>query len=91
MWWLLLLLVGYVVWVKRREGMSPSASELNWVHAGEIQKLTEQLSAYTLTQSRVTEVETCVNTNTDNALEVQQNMKQANPNENKNAYPTEPA
>jgi hypothetical protein len=91
MWWLLLfLVVGYFAWAKKREGMSPSASEMNLMQVGEIQKLDEQLSAFKLTQEMVDALETCVDTNIDNASAVQANMKQTNTNESPNAYPIEP-
>ena len=90
MWWLLLLaVVAYFAWAKRREGMSPSASEMNLMQVGEIQKLDEQLQAINLTQAMVDTVEKCVDVNVENTSAVQANMKQSNPNAEPNAYPEE--
>ena len=90
MWGLVVLFLGlvvYLAWAKRVEGMSPTASELNLMQVGEIKKLDEELTAFTLTQSVVDNLQKCVDTNAENTSTLQATVGQSNPNSRPNAYP----
>jgi len=93
MWVLVLLFSGvvvYLAWAKKVEGMSPTASELNLMQVGEIKKLDEELTAFTLTQAVVDDLQKCVDTNIENTSTLQATLGQSDPNSLPNAYPEEP-
>ena len=87
---LLFLLILYMVWAKKIEGMSPTTTELNLIHIGKIKKLDDQLSAYKLNQAVVDELQKCVDTNVENTTTLQATLGQSDPNSLPNAYPEEP-
>jgi len=89
MWLLFLFLavVVYLAWLKRVEGMSPTADEMNEEHAGKIIKIDNQLKAFAVSQADVDELERIVDLNVENTSALQANLGQQNPNGRPNAYP----
>jgi hypothetical protein len=87
MWWLLLLFVVYFLWMKRREGMSPSVREKTLMQMGEIQKLEEQMASLNIKQELVDRLEKSVDQNVENTTALRSNMVQKNATRSEMAYP----
>jgi hypothetical protein len=88
MWWLLILFLFYFLWMKRREGMSPTVREKTLMQKGEIQKLQEQLASLNITKEAADKVEKAVDVNVENTTALQSNMSQKNATRSEMAYPS---
>ena len=81
MWWLVLLLLAYFLWMKRREGMSPSAYEMSLAQVGQIQKMDEQLIEKSkfiqISNNTIDELDKSIQINIANTLAMDSNMAQS--------------
>lgn len=81
MWWLVLLLLAYFLWMKRREGMSPSAYEMSLAQVGRIQKMDEKLIEKSkfiqIANNAIDELDKSIQINVANTLALDSNMTQS--------------
>jgi hypothetical protein len=91
MWWLLILFLVYFLWMKRREGMSPSPSEMNLAHVGQILKLEQQVNeikkSMQKNNSEIDDLDKIVQINVENTTALESNMAQSEAIRSKQAYP----
>ena len=84
------LLMGLVFLWKTKEGMtSNDPMEMSLLHQGEIERIIAQLNQINITETIVDDIQSQLDSNVQNAADVQQNLEMKNPSEREDAYPDE--
>jgi hypothetical protein len=87
---LLLAMLGFAFFYKRREGMTAQdPSAMVQQQQGQIEKIKEQVDGLTLSQSVVDQLQDLSDTNDENTGTLQSLMGQTNATSTENAYPDE--